>query len=30
LQHGLNTNLVSKWIRLIDGKLGNDRSPLWL
>ncbi|MFX5279543.1 transposase [Acinetobacter baumannii] len=28
LQHGLNTNLVSKWIRLIDGKLGNDRSPL--
>jgi len=28
LQHGLNTNLVSKWIRLIDGKPGNDRSPL--
>ncbi len=28
LQHGLNTNLVSKWIRLIDAKLGNDRSPL--
>ena len=22
LQHGLNTNLVSKWIRLIDGKPG--------
>jgi transposase-like protein len=28
LQHGLNTNLVSKWIRLIDAKPGNDRSPL--
>ncbi|WP_334460547.1 IS66-like element accessory protein TnpA [Acinetobacter soli] len=28
LQHGLNTNLVSKWIRFIDGKPGNDRSPL--
>ena len=28
LQHGLNTNLVSKWIRLIDGKPRNDRSPL--
>ena len=28
MQHGLNTNLVSKWIRLIDAKLGNDRSPL--
>ncbi|AZB99686.1 transposase (plasmid) [Acinetobacter pittii] len=28
LQHGLNTNLVSKWIRLIDGKPGNDRSLL--
>ena len=28
LQHGLNTNLVSKWIRLLDGKPGNDRSPL--
>ena len=28
LQHGLNTHLVSKWIRLIDGKPGNDRSPL--
>ena len=26
LQHGLNTNLVSKWIRLIDAKPGNDRS----
>ena len=25
LQHGLNTNLVSKWIRLIDAKPGNDR-----
>ncbi len=22
LQHGLNTNLVSKWIRLIDAKPG--------
>ncbi|MCA4780655.1 transposase [Acinetobacter towneri] len=28
LQHGLNTNLVSKWIRLIDAKPGSDRSPL--
>ena len=28
LQHGLNTNLVSKWIRLIDAKPGNDRSLL--
>ena len=28
LQHGLNTNLVSKWIRLIDVKPGSDRSPL--
>ena len=28
MQHGLNTNLVSKWIRLIDAKPGNDRSPL--
>ena len=28
LQHGLNTNLVSKWIRFIDGKPGNDHSPL--
>jgi len=28
LQHGLNTHLVSKWIRLIDAKPGNDRSPL--
>ncbi|MEQ1278651.1 MULTISPECIES: transposase [Acinetobacter] len=28
LQHGLNTHLVSKWIRLIDGKPGSDRSPL--
>nr|WP_314371430.1 IS66 family insertion sequence element accessory protein TnpB [uncultured Acinetobacter sp.] len=28
LQHGLDTNLVSKWIRLIDAKPGNDRSPL--
>jgi len=28
LQHGLNTNLVSKWIRLFDGKPKNDRSPL--
>ncbi|WP_151831283.1 transposase [Acinetobacter junii] len=28
LQHGLNTNLVSKWIHLIDAKPGNDRSPL--
>ncbi|WP_288688694.1 transposase [uncultured Acinetobacter sp.] len=28
LQHGLNTNLVSKWIRLIDAKLRSDRSPL--
>ena len=27
-QHGLNTHLVSKWIRLIDAKPGNDRSPL--
>ena len=27
LQHGLNTNLVSKWIRLIDGKPTNDHSP---
>ncbi|WP_373275112.1 transposase [Acinetobacter baumannii] len=27
LQHGLNTHLVSKWIRLIDAKPGNDRSP---
>ena len=25
LQHGLNTHLVSKWIRLIDAKPGNDR-----
>ncbi|WP_180105790.1 MULTISPECIES: transposase [unclassified Acinetobacter] len=28
LQHGLNTNLVSKWIRLIDAKPGSDRTPL--
>ena len=28
LQHGLNTNLVSKWIRLIDAKPRSDRSPL--
>ena len=28
LQQGLNTNLVSKWIRLIDAKPGSDRSPL--
>ena len=28
LQHGLNTHLVSKWIRLIDAKPGNDRSLL--
>ena len=28
LQHGLDTNLVSKWIRLFDGKPKNDRSPL--
>ena len=28
LQHGLNTHLVSKWIRLIDTKPGNDRSLL--
>ena len=27
LQHGLNTNLVSKWIRLIDGKPTNNDSP---
>ncbi|WP_228761270.1 hypothetical protein [Acinetobacter sp. FDAARGOS_724] len=24
----MNTNLVSKWIRLIDAKPGNDRSLL--
>ncbi len=28
LQHGLNTNLVSKLIRLIDGEPTNDHSPL--
>ena len=28
LQHGLNTNLVSKWIRLIDAKPRSDRSLL--
>ena len=28
MQHGLNTNLVSKWTRLIAAKPGNDRSLL--
>ena len=28
LKHGLNTNLVSNWSRLIDAKPGSDSSPL--